>query len=1025
MEVSLLGPVRAVRDGTELPVGGPRLKAVLARLAIDPGRVVPTGTLIADLWGGQPPGDAVNALHSLVSRLRKALGDPGSVESHATGYRLAAEVDTVRFERAIAAARAAAQAGRHDEAAAQLRAALRLWRGEPLSGIGETGFAAAEAARLTELRARAAEDRAEADILAGRAAEVVPELRTAVAARPLAERPAALLIRALAATGQQAEALAAYDRIRRDLAEQLGVEPSPQLRDLHVALLRGELAPRQAAARPAEPPPPARGPRPLTSFVGRTAELARLRALLAERRLVTLVGPGGAGKTRLATVLAGELAAPTPFAALAGVHAAEDVVPAVLSAVGGRETPLFEAMPARAALDRLVDVLSARPAVLVLDNCEHVVDAAAHLVDALLARCPQLRVLATSREPLAITGETVFAVGPLPQADALELFADRAAAAGAVVEQAVAAEICRRLDGLPLALELAAARLRSMTPRQVAARLDDRFRLLTGGDRTALPRHRTLRAVVEWSWDLLPADERLLAARLSAFPAGATAESVAAVAGLPVDDVVYALASLVEKSLVIGGEDRYRMLETVRAYAAEHLTADARLAFARHMLDLVTEAEPRLRGPDQVHWLRLLAAEHANLLAAVRVAAAIGEVGLAREIAAGASWFWAVSGSHEEVAQLAAELMALPGDGPPAETAMLAVYAAFGASGGLPEPEVLRGLLDRLAATDAMTRFPITAILEPMLATTTGDAELAQARLARAAELADPWGRAAGLLSRAYLADISGRPETADGASAEALAAFRELGDRWGQALATMQIAEQHSLCGEHAAALRADEDAVRAVAELGAADELAGARARLGLTRARAGDLAGAERELTEALRLAEERGGHELAALGRIWLAAVARQAGDLDRAAELVAEGRAALHALERPSAQWLAVHGCVSADLACATGDPAAARGWLREALAAMAQTPDMPVVAAIAGSAARAAATAGDHATAARLIGIATAIRGRPDLGDPELPGLLAAIDDRIGEAERLRAHDAGAGLPQAAALAELADLIAG
>ncbi|WP_258905617.1 BTAD domain-containing putative transcriptional regulator [Actinokineospora sp. UTMC 2448] len=1008
MEVSLLGPVRAVRDGVELPVGGPRLKAVLARLALAPGRVVPTGTLIDDLWGAHPPGDAVNALHSLVSRLRKALGDPASVESHATGYRLTAEVDTVRFEHAVGEARDAARAGRHAEAAAGLRAALALWRGEPLTGIGDAGFAAAEVVRLTELRASAVEDRWEADILAGRAADVVADLRTAVAAQPLRERPAALLVRALGMTGQQAEALAAYDRVRRDLADQLGVEPSPGLRDLHLAVLRGELAPRR--------------PPPLTSFVGRTAELARLRALLVERRLVTLVGPGGAGKTRLATVLADELDAPTPFVGLAGVRAEEDVVSGVLNALGGRDAQLFEAMPPKAALDRVVEVLSARPGVLVLDNCEHVVDAAAHLVDAVLARCPGLRVLATSREPLAITGEAVLAVGPLPEADALALFADRAASAGAVVEPDIAAEICRRLDGLPLALELAAARLRSMTPRQVAARLDDRFRLLTGGDRTALPRHRTLRAVVEWSWELLTAEERLLASRLSVFPGGATAESVAAVAGLPVDDVVYVLASLVEKSLVIGGEDRYRMLETVRAYAGEGLTAEVRLAFARHMLAFVTDAEPRLRRPDQVEWLGRLSAEHANLLAAVRVAVSLGEVGLACEIAVRATWFWVVTGRHLEAGQIASELMALPGDVPASTRATLAAYAAFGEFGGMPDREVMRGLLADLADSDAMARFPVMAMLEPLLASAMGDARLAEERLDRAAALADPWGRAAGLLGRAYLADNGGRSGDDDTAAA-ALAEFRALGDRWGQALSSMHIAEQHSQRGDHPAALRAHEDAVRLVAELGAVDEMVGALARLGVARARADDLAGAERDLGEALRLAEERGGHELAALARFWLASTARRMGDLDRAARLLDEGRAVLTTVDRPSAQWVAIHCCVSADLACATGDAAAAMEWLREAMTAMAATPDMPVTAAIADSAAHAAAAAGDFATAARLVGVGAAIRGRPDAGNPELAALWSTVDAELGTAERISAHDAGAASDQAAALADLAGFL--
>ncbi|MGX7825674.1 BTAD domain-containing putative transcriptional regulator [Actinokineospora sp. 24-640] len=1051
MEVLLLGPVRAVgRDGVEVALGGSRLKAVLARLALDAGRVVPVGTLIDELWGAAPPGDAVNALHSLVSRLRKALRDGGVVESHAVGYRLVADVDIARFEQGVADGRAAVRAGRYGEAAAVLRAALGLWRGTPLGGVGDVGFATAAVVRLGELRTAAVEDRIEADLHLG--GQVIGELRSAVAEQPLRERPAGLLMRALAVAGRQAEALSAYDRIRRDLAEQLGVEPSAELRELHLAVLRGELTPRRGTRLPA----------PLTSFVGRTSELAELRGLLARRRLVTLVGPGGAGKTRLATVLAtepgdtegaglspghaegaraadtvprvertgGERAAVVWFVELAGVRAAEDVTAAVLTALGGRDAPLFEAVQVRTPVDRIVEVLSAQPGLLVLDNCEHLIEAAAHLADRLLARCPGLRVLATSREPLAITGEAVFSVGPLPADDALRLFVERAASAspGVRVDLGTAAEVCGRLDGLPLAVELAAARLRSMTLRQVAERLDDRFRLLTGGDRTALPRHRTLRAVVEWSWDLLEKPERLLAARLSVFPAGAVAESVTAVAAdLPADDVVYVLASLVEKSLVTAtegrdGQVRYRMLETVRAYAGERLGEDAgrvRLAFARHVLDLLTEAEPRLRGPDQVPWLARLSAEQPNLLAAIRGAAAAGAAELACLIAARATWYWVLSGTHQENSPLAAEVLKLPGSGPPHAVATLRAYSAFGEFGGMPSPEVVRALVAELAETDAMAHHPVMAMLEPMLAAYSGDSALADQRLTRAETHCDPWARAVAQLGRAYLADNDGNHSAAAHHGARALADFRAIGDRWGQAMAVMHVAERHSLQGDHPAALATHEEAVRLVAELGAQDELAGTLARLGVERARGGDLTGAERDLTEALRLATDRGGRELAALAHFWLSTVARRRGDPDTAAAHLATGRSLLAEVPRVSPQWTAIHLCAEADLATDRGDQAAALTHLRQALMAMAEVPDMPVTAAIADSTAYAMAATGDHRAAARMAGVGTAIRGTPDLGSPDLADLLSKVDKAIGQEARTAAQEAGAALPRTAALAEL------
>ncbi|PWW65872.1 BTAD domain-containing putative transcriptional regulator [Actinokineospora spheciospongiae] len=1053
MRVAMLGPVRVTGAGAvEVELGGARLRMLLARLALDAGRVVTSAALIDSLWGDEPPADAVNALQSLVSRLRRALraGADGLVESSASGYRLVVDrddVDVHRFERLAAEGRLALREGRPTEAAAALRAALELWRGPALSGLADAPFAGAAITRLTELRVAALEDRLAADVDLGGHADTVAELHGLVAEHPLRERAAGLLVRALYLSGRQAEALAAHERIRRALAEELGVEPSAELRDLHLAVLRGDLAP----AAPAAVPTPA-----LTSFVGRRVELAEVRGLLASARLVTLVGPGGAGKTRLSCEAVAGSERPTWLVELAAVRAAEDVPGAVLAALGARETRLLDApggtppRPGR-VLDRVVEMLSAQRGVLVLDNCEHLVEAAAALADAVLARCPRLTVLATSREPLAITGEVVFGVGPLGlpaeraeaaevlAAEAVRLFADRAEAAApgfAVAEHAPAvAEVCRRLDGLPLALELAAARLRSMTLGQVAERLDDRFRLLTGGSRTSLPRHRTLRAVVEWSWDLLEEPERVLAARLSVFPAPAAADWVPAVAAddtlLPAEDVVYVLASLVEKSLVQvaegrDGQVRYRVLETVRAYAAERLaehgaaeTARVRAAFSRCALAFLDDAEPRLRGPDQVRWMARIAADQENVLAATRYAAEAGDADLATRLALRAGWFWMISGHHREAVNLMRSVVALPGPAPAHATATLRALTAFDDAAGMPDPAVLAELRTELAETRAMDHHPSMAMVEPMLAAFAGEVDEAFAGLARAAAHPDPWARAMAELGRAFLLENTGDLAGSEAAAAGALARFRELGDRWGQAMAIGQVAERRSLLGDHAGSIEAVEEAVRLVRELGAADELPGMLARLAIQRGRAGDLDGAERGLRAALRMLRERGTNDLGILVQSWLSTVLRQRGDLSAAVAEHEAVTARVATLENRAPHMARTLTTVGAQLAVATGDLPLALARLRTAAVDLSAIPDMPVVSAVAETAAMAWLAAGDPAGAAHLLGLSTAIRGAPDLGNPELTSLRAAIDERIGARAGEAAHAAAAALDRATALKSL------
>lgn len=716
-------------DGTPVAVGGARLRALLAAFALRPGRALPADVLIADVWGMDPPADAPGALQALVGRLRRALGR-SAIASVDGGYLLCAEPDAVdlhRFERLTAEGGRALDAADPGRAAVLLDEALALWRGPALADLPE---ATVEAARAESRRLDAQRTRFAADLALGRAARALPALGALCQDHPLDEPLQALRLRALRAAGRTAEALAAYEAIRADLADRLGADPGPELRALHAALLQPDLAapaPEGAAAaggpagptRPssAVPPAPADAPVPpaarpgnlrarLTSFVGREHDLDALRADLAAHRLVTLLGPGGAGKTRLSQEGAEAAAAALPDAWPHGVWLAElapvddprTVPEAVLTALGARETVVrgTTAEGLRAAADhgardphaRLAEHCAGRRMLLVLDNCEHVIGAAAELAERLLIACPGVTVLATSREPLAVPGEVVRPVEPLPDPVALRLLADRGAAArpgfrlDADEETALAcAEICRRLDGLPLAIELAAARLRMMTPRQLADRLDDRFRLLTSGSRTLLPRQQTLRAVVDWSWDLTDEPERAVLRRLSVFAGGcdlAAAEEVCAGDGVPAYEVAGLLGSLIDKSLVVaapadegpgarglpgardleagrapragagaGGQMRYRLLETVAEYAGERLDeAGERAAVERRHLvayrELARTSDPLLRGPRQRAVIDRLELEHDNLRTALRRAVAAGDEQEGLCLVLSLHWFWSL-----------------------------------------------------------------------------------------------------------------------------------------------------------------------------------------------------------------------------------------------------------------------------------------------------------------------------------------------------------------------------------------------
>jgi len=652
----LLGELEVIDDeGRVVTVVGTKLRSLLAILAVHVGRVVPAEQLIDALWGDSPPAAVRNGLQGLVSKLRRALGSADLVVMRGDGYALELTPDRVdigRFEQRSADGRALAAAGALAGAVDVLAEADAIWRGEPLSDFTYEDFASGTIARLSELRLAVAEERLQIEIQLGRHHRAIVELEELVAANPLREELRGLLMLALYRDGRQADALRIFQEGRQLLGEELGLEPGPELRRLESAILNHDptlAAPEAAAsaARPIDKLGAAGIPEALTPLVGRDAEVRELRALFADHRFITLVGPGGVGKTRLALAVGrtvaedlrfgGDLVELAPVGDPAGI-------PAAIAAALDLSDPT-----------RLAELIGEQDRLIVLDNCEHVVTAAAEVAEHLLRRCPGLRLLATSREGLRVGGETIWPVPPLAEDDAIRLFLTRARSAGAAIEltdddDVVVADICARLDGLPLAIELAAARTRAFPITQIAARLSDRFRLLTGGSRTALPRQQTLRAVVDWSYELLFEGEQRTFERLSVFPGGCdldAAERVCADDVIADADVADHLHALVDKSLVVavpvGRQLRFTQLQTLAEYGRERLTerGDAdRIgrAMAEYFAQLCSRSAAAFTGDEQRSWLTAMDREHDNLRAALDWAVAHDDAETALMIAGGAAW---------------------------------------------------------------------------------------------------------------------------------------------------------------------------------------------------------------------------------------------------------------------------------------------------------------------------------------------------------------------------------------------------
>ncbi|SDF30367.1 Predicted ATPase [Blastococcus fimeti] len=1061
MQIGYLGPLE-VRDGGEpLALPGSRLQRLVLHLATEPGRWRSAGALVDAVWD-DPPADPANSLQSLVSRLRRALGRPELVEQSPAGYRLAVapdDVDAARFSRLVTEARGLLTA---DPAAAGslLRAALDLWRDEPLTGE-DSAWAAGRRAALVDLRLAAERDLAGLAVREGRAADVLPALEELVAGHPLREDLAGALVDALAAAGRPAEALAAYERLRGTLAEELGTDPSPALRARHAELLR-------AGDRPAVPRSTVRAT--LTSFVGRADDVRSLRAALASGRLVTVVGAGGAGKTRLAAeVAAGLVAAGDPAVAdgawlveLAPLSDPEAVAQAVLEGMGVRDVavndPHADRAPRATPRQRLLDLLRPSSCLLVVDNCEHLVDAVADLVAELLGRCPAVRVLATSREPLGIDGERLHPLGPLPvpaegadpgeaaSSPAVQLLLDRARAVDPGVRaDAAVVEIVRRLDGLPLAVELAAARFRSLTPAEVAARLGDRFQLLTGGRRTAAPRHRTLRAVVEWSWELLSPREREVVEHVAVFAAGADEEAVAAVAPSwrgagdrgELTDVLHAL---VDKSLLVaehaGAGTRFRMLETLREYGTERLAEQgvlptARAAHAAHFAGVAARLDPQLRGPGQADALQALDERREDLLAALRSLVDGGRTAAALDLAVHLGWYWMLRETTTEAVRWLGEVLALPdADAVPAAAlahALLTLQTmgeapAGGPAGGVDSKAPLAEAGRRLA--DAGIDHPLADVLEVVLLMLAGDRLGSDAVLDRMLSGPDPWVRAAGRMVRVTQAENDGEIDAVRADVDRAVGEWEAVGDRWGLAAVLATRGQLRTMSGDLLGAAADLERAQACIEHLGGTSDEVMVTMRLTDLRLRAGDVDGARAHLAAMRARRSFPAGAEvwtmLVLVAEIGIALVADDPYHLDRSyAELAARLR------EQTAPTTFQAHGGAVGHASAATaalrlGRPDEARAHLRDAYRHGVLTEDRPILALIAAAAAAVAEAGARPEEAARLLGAAARLRGAEDLGDPHLRGLVDRLRSALGSRFQ-ECYEAGRRLDGDAATALVGD----
>ncbi|WP_059009174.1 BTAD domain-containing putative transcriptional regulator [Streptomyces specialis] len=1034
MRFGVLGPLAVwTDDGTPVTVPDTKVRALLAALLVAEGRPVPADRLIDALWRDRPPRNPAGTLQARVSQLRRALNDaePGArdlVVLGPAGYALRAAPEAVDAHRFGALVARAGAGGEPRARSLLLGEALELWRGRAYADFADEEFTEAAVARLEEQRLTALEDRAEARLELGEHDALVAELAEQVAHEPLRERLRAAQMRALYGAGRQDAALAAYGELRTALAEELGVDPRPELADLYRRILGHDpaLATRARTNLPA----------PLSDLIGRDDALAAAGSALASARLVTLTGPGGVGKTRLALAVAERAAAGGEFpdgvwlVELAAVTDKE-VVDAVAAVLGVRDNA--SGVP---LADRLAEALAARRTLLVLDNCEHVVEPVAGLTQRLLKAAPGVRILAPSREPVGVTGERLEAVEPLrPPPDgtaateefsAVRLFVARAGAAapGFALDAdnaAAVAAICRRLDGMPLALELAATRVRALGVRELAARLDDRFRLLAAGRRDAPARQRTLRAVLDWSWDLLTEPERVALRRLSVAVDGCALDAAEAVCAVP--DAMELLARLVDRSLVVADGGRYRLLESVAAYALERLReageeGPARDRHAAHYTALAERAAPLLRGSGQLAWLRRLDEEAANFRAALDWLAATGAADRALRLVGALAWYWFLRGRNGEARRSLATALAVPGRAPAAaRTAALAWHAGVTAAstGHTVDSRRAMALFDE--AGDPAGR----AYAEWFLTLTHwayGDYDAHRRAVDRALTtfraLGDRWGEAAARATRARLglgrADLAGMERDAR----RSLELFDALDDTWGRLEAGYALGVLAEIGGDYRRAAELQREGLRLAEELGMWTEASFRVSGLGRIALLTGDLARAAELHERGRRLAIEHSDKPAEEFAEVGLGLVARRQGRLDDA--------------ERHLRGWLTWLGGVRGTSGVAfvlaelgfvaelRGDAGEALRLHREGYAAARSVGDPRAVALALEGLAGAHAAAGDAAVAARLLGAAAATRAT--VGAPLPPAERGDIDritararQALGDAEFAAQYARGTALP--------------
>ncbi|MER7502176.1 BTAD domain-containing putative transcriptional regulator [Nonomuraea pusilla] len=996
MRFGVLGPLAVWTDaGEPVTIPGLKVRALLADLLVHDGHPVSVDRLVDDLWGEDPPANPPAALQVRVSQLRKALEDaePGGknlVVSRAPGYLLRPDpgaVDAGRFADLLGRAEAA---GSPRARAGLLGEALALWRGPAFADFADEEYARSAVVRLEEQRLAALEQQAEARLELGEHGLLVGELGDLVARHPLRERLRAVHMKALYRAGRQSEALASYGELREKLAEELGLDPGPELVALHRAILAQDPALDLPADRPLT-----NLPAPVSKLVGRDEALAEVCALLGEERLVTLTGTGGVGKTRLALEAAHRLVGDFPDGTwlVRLDQGSRSPAEAVMAALDIRE----DATPVAPA-DRLAAALRDRRLLLVLDNCEHVVEEVAELAEVLLRGAPRLRVLATSREPLAVEGEVLWSVPPLglpggtdlavmARSDAVRLFVARAAAASrrfaldAANAQAVA-QICARLDGIPLALELAATRVRALGLDGVVARLDDRFRLLASGQRRGAPaRQQTLMAVIDWSWDLLTDEERVVLRRLAVHAGGCTLEAAEAVCAEPGLDVLDLLARLVDRSLVVvtesAGGVRYRLLESVAEYCLGRLADEGELDAVRrahldHYAGLAARAEPELYGHGQRDWLPRLDAESANLRVALDTAAAQGLAAAATDLVNALAWYWFLRGRLAEGRRALATALDVPGDAPGRDRTA-AWHAGFSLMVG--EQTDWRPVLDQVRDPRAKARAELFVSMSIHDMPT--QQELTRGALAAFRALGDRWGVAAALARHARDAYTMRDAEALERDGGESARLFQELGDRWGQLQATEWMAGLAEFAGDHDRAGGLFAEGLRMAEELGLWPDVAKRVAWLGWVALHTGAYDRAIELCERAMRLAVGQAYKEGEHMARMGLAFAARRSGRLDLA-------ETHLHRLldgvsRDPDDEPALMLPDVLVELGLLTeerGDPETAAELHAESFAAARKIGDPRSMTVAVEGAASAAHAAGAQKRAALLLGLAAAARER-------------------------------------------------